>query len=47
MRTEVAASNAPVSRKGKAVAMLDKSLLSDTTLGDLMSGARAEARRPR
>lgn len=47
MRTEVAANNAPVSRKGKAVAMLDKSLLSDTTLGDLMSGARAEARRPR
>ncbi|QKS01829.1 hypothetical protein F9288_21060 [Sphingomonas sp. CL5.1] len=47
MRTEVAADSAPVSRRGKAVAMLDKSLLSDTTLGDLMSGARAEARRPR
>jgi hypothetical protein len=24
------------------VAMLDKSLLSDSTLGDLLSGARAE-----
>lgn len=29
-------------RKARAVAMLDKSLLSDSTLGDLMSGARSE-----
>ncbi|WP_375250794.1 hypothetical protein [Sphingomonas sp.] len=29
-------------RAMKAVAMLDKSLLSDSTLGDLLSGARAE-----
>jgi len=41
------ASSAPISRKAKAVAMLDKSLLSDTTMGDLASGARAEARRLR
>lgn len=35
---------APVAtiRKARAVAMLDKSLLSDSTLGDLMSGARSE-----
>ncbi|WEK41745.1 MAG: hypothetical protein P0Y64_09985 [Candidatus Sphingomonas colombiensis] len=48
LRTAVVAPT-PVaeSRKGKAVAMLDKSLLSDTTLGDLASGARAEARRLR
>jgi len=49
MRAELARASAPadLSRKGKAVAMLDKSLLSDTTLGDLASGARAEARRLR
>lgn len=29
----------------QAVAMLDKKLLSDTTFGDLLSGARAEARK--
>ena len=28
--------------KAQAVAMLDRRLLSDSTLGDLMSGARAE-----
>ncbi len=48
MHAELArASAAPMSRKAKAVAMLDKSLLSDTTMGDLASGARAEARRLR
>lgn len=48
MHAELArASTAPMSRKAKAVAMLDKSLLSDTTMGDLASGARAEARRLR
>jgi hypothetical protein len=35
------------SRNIRAVAMLDKSLLSDTTLGDLMSGARNEGNRLR
>lgn len=34
-------------RKTHAVAMLDKSLLSDATLGDLMSGARSERGRLR
>lgn len=34
-------------RKAHAVAMLDKSLLSDSTLGDLMSGARSERGRLR
>lgn len=34
-------------RNIRAVAMLDKSLLSDTTLGDLMSGARHEGSRLR
>ena len=34
-------------RKARAVAMLDKTLLSDTTLGDLLSGARAETGRLR
>lgn len=33
--------------KAKRVAMLDRQLLSDSTLGDIMSGARAEARRSR
>lgn len=33
--------------KAKAVAMLDRKLLSDATLGDIMSGARAEAKRSR
>jgi hypothetical protein len=31
----------------EAVALLDRKLLSDNTLGDILSGARAEARRPR
>ncbi len=31
-------------RKAQAVAMLDRTLLSDSTLGDLLSGARSEAR---
>lgn len=47
LRTAVAEPAPAASRKGKAVAMLDKSLLSDTTLGDLASGARVEARRLR
>ena len=34
-------------RKARAVAMLDKSLLSDRTIGDLMSGARSETSRLR
>ena len=34
-------------RKMQAVAMLDRGLLSDSTLGDLVSGARSEARRLR
>jgi hypothetical protein len=46
-----AASPAPLTtaslRKSKTVAMLDRGLLSDTTLGDLMSGARAERGRNR
>lgn len=33
--------------KGQAVAMLDRQLLSETTIGDLLSGARSEARRAR
>lgn len=37
----------PVARKMQAVAMLDGGLLSDSTLGDLVSGARSEARRLR
>lgn len=40
------ASASPV-RAMKAVAMLDRSLLSDTTIGDLLSGARAERSRLR
>jgi hypothetical protein len=31
----------------QAVAMLDRKLLSDTTLGDIMSGARSESRKRR
>lgn len=34
-------------RKAQAVAMLDRQLLSDNTLGDIMRGARAEAVRSR
>lgn len=37
----------PALRKTAAVAMLDRGLLSDSTLGDLVSGARSEARRLR
>jgi hypothetical protein len=46
-----AASPAPLTtaslRKSKTVAMLDRGLLSDSTLGDLMSGARNERGRTR
>lgn len=38
---------AAVMKKARAVAMLDRQLLSDATLGDIMSGARAEASRNR
>lgn len=38
---------AAVVKKARAVAMLDRQLLSDATLGDIMSGARAEASRSR
>ena len=31
----------------QAVAMLDRQLLSDTTLGDILKGAKSESRRPR
>ena len=31
----------------EAVAMLDRQLLSDTTLGDILKGAKTEARRRR
>lgn len=34
-------------RKAQAVALLDRQLLSDTTLGDIISGARAEVARGR
>ncbi|MES2755614.1 MAG: hypothetical protein V4659_13240 [Pseudomonadota bacterium] len=34
-------------KKAQAVAMLDRKLLSDTVLGDIVSGARAEAARGR
>lgn len=44
--TTTAAPNVSI-RKTHAVAMLDKSLLSDATLGDLMSGARSERGRLR
>ena len=40
----VAAVPVAATRKAKAVAMLDRTLLSDSTLGDLLSGARAETR---
>lgn len=42
----VAQTVATVSR-AKTVAMLDRKLLSDSTLGDIISGARAEAARTR
>ena len=37
----------PKTRKEEAVAMLDRSLLKDSSFGDLMKGVRAEARRAR
>jgi hypothetical protein len=37
----------PIAHKVQTVAMLEGGLLSDTTLGDLVSGARSEARRLR
>lgn len=43
----VATASTATLRKAHAVAMLDKSLLSDSTLGDLMSGARSERSRLR
>lgn len=36
--------NAPAHGRPQTVAMLDRKLLSDTTFGDIMAGARAEAR---
>lgn len=46
--TIVASIAKPVaSRKAQAVAMLDRTLLSDSTLGDLLSGARSETGRLR
>lgn len=49
IRAAIVTTGAPSSsiRKARAVAMLDKSLLSDSTLGDLMSGARSERGRLR
>ncbi len=46
--TIVASIAKPVAtRKAQAVAMLDRTLLSDSTLGDLLSGARSETGRLR
>ena len=43
---EAARASAAVAKvRPQAVAMLDKKLLSDTTLGDILSSARAEARK--
>lgn len=42
-----AAAPAPVVAKDKAVAALDRSLLKDSSFGDLMQGVRAEARKLR
>jgi len=39
------APRAKAPRKAEAMAMLDRTLLSDATLGDLVAGARAERRR--
>jgi hypothetical protein len=49
IKAAVVTTGAPATsiRKARAVAMLDKSLLSDSTLGDLMSGARSERSRLR
>ncbi|MCD2314991.1 hypothetical protein LQ954_02375 [Sphingomonas sp. IC-11] len=49
IKAAVTTTGAPTAsiRKAHAVAMLDKSLLSDATLGDLMSGARSERGRLR
>jgi hypothetical protein len=47
-RTERARAQVAVARvRPQAVAMLDRKLLSDTTLGDILSGARSEAGRRR
>ena len=44
--TEAARAKAAVAKvRPQAVAMLDRKLLSDTTLGDILSSARAEARK--
>jgi hypothetical protein len=42
-----ASAPAPVMAKDKAVAALDRSLLKDSSFGDLMQGVRAEARKLR
>ncbi|WBH15922.1 hypothetical protein [Sphingomonas radiodurans] len=49
IRTVAMTTGQPVAtiRKANAVAMLDKTLLSDRTLGDLLSGARSETSRLR
>lgn len=47
MQTVAMVQPAARARNIRAVAMLDKSLLSDTTLGDLVSGARHEGSRLR
>ena len=47
VRLTPAVAAAPAPRAIKAVAMLDKSLLSDSTIGDLLSGARQERNRLR
>lgn len=47
MQTVAMVQPAARARNIRAVAMLDKSLLSDTTMGDLMSGARHEGSRLR
>ncbi len=43
VRVAAAAKPKPVAAKPVRVAMLDRKLLSDNTLGDILSGARAEA----
>jgi hypothetical protein len=47
LQPAVATKTAATVRKAQAVAMLDRQLLSDSTLGDIVSGARAEAARGR
>lgn len=43
--SRVASVDAPPPRRSAAIALLDRKLLSDSTLDDLMANARAEARR--